>query len=687
MPRKDKCVFTVKIENTKARNQQAMFFCIIFNVAFYGPEIDWWSFAIMIYELFYYETPFYDDSQMMQQAAIINFEDKFNFPEDEEIKISTNAKSFIKSFIQKRTKRAGRNGPDDISDITDHKFFAGVDWNFDTIRNYDPPFPVELKNPKDTSNFDVEENKSNDLVDTSDFRNKNRNQEGVFQGKHLPFIGFSFNTIPENRTVQHSTTTVQIDNPELKNQIEKLKTELDSKISAMESLDVSLKNTRDDLFDKNKELAKNQDKLKSTVQELEKAKLSFTKKCDELETIKNDNEENKREKMKLDLEVKQLQQSFSSTKNQQTQEQQRIHTLEKQLLEVKLTMDSKYEEVKKLKQREDELLSDQYDKEAHIKKLVEDKMEMERTKEFLSREIKTTHSQLETQIRLNSELNDKVELKTEKIFELEKEKDMMDKSLEKEKIMKHQVVMKLGQVQSDFSSLQRKERDGFSGMLRRGFGNIRQSSENEKKVRNLEKQMKGLRSENARMKQESEAVRSKCENEIWSKNVEIDDLREKVKLLEQQIQTGENMISPGAPTPTPRRNFRAWLGIQSTAVSRKDEGENGDLGDSPRLVSRRGKVQLKFQTVYGEICREDKIFRLFVDDKRTRIVCHFKLDEVKRARAINDIDIHPFRHKEANNIQSIFQLVVLTEKADVIFFRANNQNEQKIWLENFNSLI
>ena len=104
----------------------------------------------MIYELFYYETPFYDDSQMMQQAAILNFEDKFNFPVDEEIKVTDTAKEFIKSFIARRTKRVGRGGPDDISDITGHKFFKGVDWNFDTIRNYDPPFPVELKNPKDT---------------------------------------------------------------------------------------------------------------------------------------------------------------------------------------------------------------------------------------------------------------------------------------------------------------------------------------------------------------------------------------------------------------------------------------------------------------------------------------------------------------------------------------------------------
>ena len=75
---------------------------------------------------------------------------KFNFPVDDEIKVTDTAKEFIKSFIARRTKRVGRGGPDDISDITGHKFFKGVDWNFDTIRNYDPPFPVELKNPKDT---------------------------------------------------------------------------------------------------------------------------------------------------------------------------------------------------------------------------------------------------------------------------------------------------------------------------------------------------------------------------------------------------------------------------------------------------------------------------------------------------------------------------------------------------------
>jgi hypothetical protein len=206
----------------------------------------------------------------------------------------------------------------------------------------------------------------------------------------------------------------------------------------------------------------------------------------------------------------------------------------------------------------------------------------------------------------------------------------------------------------------------------------------EKKIRHLEKQMKTMRSDNSRMKQDSEIVRANYEDKIYSKNGEIDEWKLKYEELLHKTSQGEG------PKASQRSSFTAWLGVQSTAVSKKGEENTIDADDSivKRRQTKRIRPELKFQTVFGEINLDDKIFRLYDDDRRTRIVSHFPLDEVKRARPINDVDIHSFKHKESNNIESIYQLVVLTkDRADTIFFRANNPGEQKIWLNRFNSLI
>jgi len=659
------------------------------QMSVYGPEIDWWSFGIMIYELFYYETPFYDDSQMMQQAAIINFEDKFNFPVDDEIKVTDTAKAFIKCFIARRTKRVGRSGPDDISDITGHKFFKGVDWNFDTIRNYDPPFPVELKSPKDTSNFDAEETaKSNDLVDTSNFRTQNRENNG-FQGKQLPFIGFSFNTIPES---SNSTSSQPIQNNNQSSaenakqtaKIQQLQEDLASKQLELAKLDSSMKNMQNDLNEQNQEVEKNQLSLSNKIEELKKAKHSYHKKCDELTTLQQNNDDNRTEKMRLKLEVTQLQQSYDSTTELQSQEHQKITSLQKQLLDAQLKVDVKQDEIIKLKQHEDELLADQYNKEAHIKKLVEDKLELENNRKFLSTEVKATHNQLNTELVENSRLKQEISVKSAEIDQMDREKEKMCKDLEMEKIMKHQVVMKLGTTKAELTVLQRNETRGITGKLGRAFGRVKQGGDNEKKIRHLEKQMKTMRSDNSRMKQDSEIVRADYEDKIYSKNGEIDEWKLKYEELLHKSSQGEG------PRASQRSSFTAWLGVQSTAVSKKGEENTIDADDSivKRRQTKRIRPELKFQTVFGEINLDDKIFRLYDDDRRTRIVSHFPLDEVKRARPINDVDIHSFKHKESSNIESIYQLVVLTkDRADTIFFRANNPGEQKIWLNRFNSLI
>ena len=158
----------------------------------YGPELDWWSYGIMTYELIVGDTPFWAETTMETQQMIINFEKHLDGIYDD-VNLSPQCQDFIGIFLKRRRERAGRNGPQDISDITSHQWFQDVDWNFQTIRDHSPPFPLDIKDEVDTSNFDKIE-PAPEMLDT-DFNTTPK----PFEGNCLQFVGFSYNTLPQKR--------------------------------------------------------------------------------------------------------------------------------------------------------------------------------------------------------------------------------------------------------------------------------------------------------------------------------------------------------------------------------------------------------------------------------------------------------------------------------------------------------
>eukprot|EP00127_Corallochytrium_limacisporum_P007111 Clim_evm30s242 gene=Clim_evmTU30s242 len=145
----------------------------------YGREVDWWSVGIIMYEMYYGETPFYSDDLLGTYSNIMDHKNKLQFNDAEaEVKVSDVSKELIRALLCDRKVRLGHHG---TADFKNHSFFTGIDW--DRIRKMSPPIVPEVKSDDDTSNFD-------------DFDDENESEEFLpakgFAGNQLPFVGYTY---------------------------------------------------------------------------------------------------------------------------------------------------------------------------------------------------------------------------------------------------------------------------------------------------------------------------------------------------------------------------------------------------------------------------------------------------------------------------------------------------------------
>lgn len=123
----------------------------------YGRSVDWWSFGIILYEMIFYETPFFSENLEKLFKSIT--EEKLNFPSSFAIEGQSSDKKeipfvlvdFLNKLIEKDPHK--RIGTFDEDEIFRHPFFEGIEWKKLLNKEIQMEWKPKLKDQNDVSNF------------------------------------------------------------------------------------------------------------------------------------------------------------------------------------------------------------------------------------------------------------------------------------------------------------------------------------------------------------------------------------------------------------------------------------------------------------------------------------------------------------------------------------------------------
>lgn len=142
-----------KADTWKARTRTMMYSTVgtpdyiapeVFAQSGYGPECDWWSLGVIMYECLVGYPPFYAEDPMDTCRKIVNWRRTLKFPE--EAHLSVKAKDLMERLICDSKYRLG------FEQLKLHPFFNGID--FDNIRKGKAAIVPVLRSEEDTNYFD-----------------------------------------------------------------------------------------------------------------------------------------------------------------------------------------------------------------------------------------------------------------------------------------------------------------------------------------------------------------------------------------------------------------------------------------------------------------------------------------------------------------------------------------------------
>jgi len=150
----------------------------------YGPEIDWWSVGVILYECLIGYAPFSCEDTTETCIMILEFQSTLDFPDDP--RITDEARDLIQNcLLVEQKSRTGYEG------IVSHPWFRSTDFN--AVRYSKAPWVPDLTDEIDTHNFDDFEDDNVDYFFGEDYKDDFEEQAlKDLDDKHLPFVGWTF---------------------------------------------------------------------------------------------------------------------------------------------------------------------------------------------------------------------------------------------------------------------------------------------------------------------------------------------------------------------------------------------------------------------------------------------------------------------------------------------------------------
>nr|XP_056706661.1 serine/threonine-protein kinase MRCK beta isoform X2 [Euleptes europaea] len=555
----------------------------------YGPECDWWSLGVCMYEMLYGETPFYAESLVETYGKIMNHEERFQFP-SHVTDVSEDAKDLIQRLICSRERRLGQNG---IEDFKSHAFFEGLNW--DNIRNLEAPYIPEVSSPSDTSNFDVDD----DVL---------RNPEMIppgshtgFSGLHLPFVGFTYTTescfsdrgslrgvmqssgITKDEDVQRDLeNSLQIEAYERRiRRLEQEKLELSRKLQestqAVQSLHGSARLTTNTSRDKEiKKLNEEIERLKNKIADSNR----LERQLEDAVTLRQEQEDSTHRLKGLEKQSRILR-----------QEKEDLH---KQLVEASERLKGQSKELKDAHQQRKLAMQE-------FSELNERMAELRSQKQKLSRQLRDKEEEVEVVMQKMDSMRQEIRKSEKARKELEAQLDDAAAEASKERKLREHSEIFSKQLESELETLKLKQGGRAAGAMQEHQQELaKMKSELEKKilfyeeelvrreashileVKNVKKEMHDLESHQLALQKEILMLKDKLDKAKREKHSEME---EAVGTLKEKYERERSMLFEDNKKITTENEKLCSFVDKLTAQNRQLEDELQDLAAKKESVA------------------------------------------------------------------------------------------------------